>query len=289
MQGGMGRTPAIQPGGTMSEPMEKRFLTPIETTQLICDNGRRILTQPASRTWVLSLLAGFYIAFGAELATLVTADAAEHFGFGMSRVLGGSVFSLGLMLVVICGAELFTGNSLLTKAALHGQIPWHKIAENWTIVIFGNLAGSLFLAWLMVASELWVMGGVAEHAVNIAAAKCALPFGVALVRGILCNWLVCLAVFMATSARDIPGKMLACYVPIMAFVASGFEHSVANMYFIPTGLLLKSKLDLVVPGLTWTNFFVGNLLPVTLGNIFGGAIFVGFAYWFAYLRGTRNA
>ena len=268
--------------------MEKRFLTPIETTQLIADNGRRILTQPVSRTWVLSLLAGFYIAFGAELATLVTSDAPQYVGIGVSRLLGGSVFSLGLMLVVICGAELFTGNSLLTKGALQGQIPWLKIAENWTIVILGNLVGSLFLAWLIVASDTWQTGRIAEHAVAIAAAKCDLSFGVALVRGILCNWLVCLAVFMATAARDIPGKMLACYVPIMAFVASGFEHSVANMYFIPTGLLLKAKLGLAIENLTWANFFIGNLIPVTLGNIIGGVIFVGFAYWFAYLKGTQK-
>jgi len=268
--------------------MEKRFLTPIETTQLITDNGRRILTQPVSRTWVLSLLAGFYIAFGAELATLVTSDTAQHFGVGVSRLLGGSVFSLGLMLVVICGAELFTGNSLLTKAALQGQISWLKIAENWLIVIIGNLLGSLFLAWMMVESELWQIGRVAEHAVNIAAAKCELSFGVALVRGILCNWLVCLAVFMAAAARDIPGKMLACYAPIMAFVASGFEHSVANMYFIPTGLLLKAELGLNLPNLTWSRFFIDNLVPVTLGNIIGGVVFVGFAYWFAYLKGVKS-
>ena len=268
--------------------MEKRFLTPIETTQLITKNGLRVLTQPVSRTWVLSLLAGFYIAFGAELATLVTSDASQHLGVGITRLLGGSVFSLGLMLVVICGAELFTGNSLLTKAALQGQLPVRKIAENWTIVIVGNLIGSLFLAWLMVESELWQIGRVADHAVNIAAAKCELSFGVALVRGILCNWLVCLAVFMATAARDIPGKMLACYVPIMAFVASGFEHSVANMYFIPTGLLLKAELGLDIASLTWSNFFVSNLIPVTLGNVIGGAFFVGFAYWFAYLKGTEK-
>ncbi|HKJ29224.1 MAG: formate/nitrite transporter family protein [Desulfuromonadales bacterium] len=268
--------------------MEKRFLTPTETTQLIATNGRRILTQPLARTWVLSLLAGFYIAFGAELATLITSDATAHLGEGISRLLGGSVFSLGLMLVVICGAELFTGNSLLTKTALQGQITWKKIAENWTIVIIGNLVGSLFLAWLMVESELWQIGRVAEHAVNIAVAKCELSFSVALVRGILCNWLVCLAVFMATAARDIPGKMLACYVPIMAFVASGFEHSVANMYFIPTGLLLKAKLGLQVAELTWSNFFISNLIPVTLGNIIGGVVFVGFAYWFAYLKGTSE-
>ena len=269
--------------------MPKRFLTPHETTQAITANSLRILTQPLSRTWVLSLLAGFYIAFGAELATLVTSDAAAHVGIGISRLLGGSVFSLGLMLVVVCGAELFTGNVLLTKAGLHGEIPWRKIAENWVIVILGNLVGSLFLAWLMVESELWQVGRVAEHAVNIATDKCELSFGAALVRGILCNWLVCLAVFMATAARDISGKILACYVPIMAFVASGFEHSVANMYFIPVGLLLKAELGLQAPGLTWSNFFISNLVPVTIGNIIGGVVFVGFAYWFAYLKGTRSA
>lgn len=269
--------------------MEKRFLTPFETTRAITDNSRRILTQPIAHTWVLSLLAGFYIAFGAELTTLVTADAAAHLGIGVSRLLGGSVFSLGLMLVVICGAELFTGNSLLTKAGLHGEIPWWKIAENWTVVIIGNLVGSLILAWLMVESELWKTGRVAEHAIDIATFKCELSFSVALIRGILCNWLVCLAVFMATAARDITGKMLACYAPIMAFVASGFEHSVANMYFIPVGLLLKAELGLTAPELTWSNFMFSNLIPVTLGNIIGGVVFVGFAYWFIYLKGTRKA
>jgi formate/nitrite transporter len=268
---------------------DKRFLSPAETTQLITENGRRVLTQPLSRTVILSLLAGFYIAFGAELATVVTQDAAVHLGNGVSRLLGGSVFSLGLMLVVICGAELFTGNSLLVKAGLQREISWGKIAENWFVVILGNLVGSLFFAWLMFHSELWRSGNVADHAVAIAAAKTKLTFGVALVRGILCNWLVCLAVFMATAARDVAGKMLACYAPIMAFVASGFEHSVANMYFIPTGLLLKDELGLTADGLTWGNFFITNLVPVTLGNIIGGVVFVSFAYWYVHLRGGKTS
>ncbi len=266
--------------------MDKHFLSPAETTQAITDNGRRLLTQPLSRTVVLSLLAGFYIAFGAELATVVTQDAGKFLGIGVSRLLGGSVFSLGLMLVVICGAELFTGNSLLVKAGLQKEVSWGKIAENWSVVILGNLVGSLFFAWLMFHSELWRSGNVAEHAVNIAVAKTDLSFGVALVRGILCNWLVCLAVFMATAARDVAGKMLACFAPIMAFVASGFEHSVANMYFIPTGLLLKSELGLTADKLSWGSFFVGNLIPVTLGNIIGGVVFVAFTYWYVHLKGT---
>jgi formate/nitrite transporter len=268
--------------------MDKRFLTPAETTSAIVAAGERVLTQPLSRTVVLSLLAGFYIAFGAQLATVITSDAAAYLGLSVSRLLGGSVFSLGLMLVVVCGAELFTGNSLLAKAALHGRIPWGKLAENWAVVILGNLAGSLFFAWLMTETELWQTGKIGEHAVGIAAAKCRLDFWPAFVRGILCNWLVCLAVFMATAARDIVSKLLACFVPIMAFVASGFEHNVANMYFIPAGLLIDRVLGQQTTGLTWGNFFAGNLLPVTLGNIVGGVVFVAFAYWFIHLKGAQT-
>ncbi|GLI38722.1 formate/nitrite transporter family protein [Geobacter hydrogenophilus] len=265
--------------------MEKRFLTPAETIRAIVENGRRVLTQSRLRTVVLSFLSGVYIAFGAELATVVTQDAAGFVGQGIARLLSGSVFSLGLMLVVVCGAELFTGNTLLSGSALQGEISWGKVLENWLIVILGNLVGSLFIAWLMFESRLWSSGNMVDHSLRIAVVKCQLPFGVALVRGILCNWLVCLAVFMATAARDVAGKFLACYGPIMAFVASGFEHSVANMYFIPTGLLLSGELGRNEPGLTWGNFFMANLLPVTIGNILGGVVFVASAYWYVHLKG----
>jgi len=269
--------------------MEKRYLTPAETMNQIVTNGRRVLTQSSGRTMVLALLAGFYIAFGAQLATLVTSDAAPYVGNGISRFLGGSVFSLGLMLVVICGAELFTGNSLLAKAALEKEISWSKLVENWAVVLLGNFLGSLIMAWLMLRTELWQAGSIAEHAVAIAASKCELSFDVAFTRGVLCNWLVCLAVVMATAARDISGKILSCYVPIMAFVASGYEHSIANMYFIPTGLLLSDHLQLETANLTWQNFFVTNLIPVTLGNILGGVIFVAFAYWYVHLKGAPKS
>ncbi|MDO3378706.1 formate/nitrite transporter family protein [Geoalkalibacter halelectricus] len=270
------------------KPPEKRFLTPAETTCLIAENGKRVLNQSLSRTLLLSLLAGVYIAFGAQLATIVTHDAAPIIGDGLARFVAGSVFSLGLMLVVICGAELFTGNSLLTKAALHGHIRWSSIWSNWTVVLAGNLVGSLFFAWLMFHSLLWEQGQIAERALTTAQAKVELSFAAALIRGILCNWLVCLAVFMATAARDVTGKILACYVPIMAFVASGFEHSIANMYFIPTGLLLAGVPGLEAPGLTWGGF-LANIIPVTLGNIIGGVIFVGFAYWYIHLKALRTS
>lgn len=267
--------------------MTKTFLTPAETARKIAENGTRVMTQPLSRTLLLSLLAGFYVAFGAQLSTVVTQDTAAHLGMGLSRFVSGSVFSLGLILVAICGAELFTGNTLLTKAALHGQIPWSKIGKNWSLVLLGNLIGSLFFAWLMFHSQLWQSGSVAEKAVAIASAKTELPFTVALIRGLFCNWLVCLAVFMYTSAQDIVGKILATYVPVMAFVASGFEHSVANMYYIPTGIFIADALGQSPAGLTWGGFLT-NLIPVILGNILGGVVFVSFAYWFVYLRSTES-
>ena len=267
----------------------KRFLTPSETVQAIIAGGRRVLHQSFGRTFLLSLLAGFYIAFGAQLSTVVSQDAARFAGLGVSRLLAGSVFSIGLMLVVICGAELFTGNSLLAAAALHGEISWGKLAENWGVVLVGNFLGSLFFAWLMFESRLWEQGTVAEQAVNIAAAKCRLSFSVAFIRAILCNWLVCLAVFMATAARDVTGKLLACYVPIMTFVTSGFEHSIANMYFIPTGLMISKELGRPVPALTWNAFLVDNLLPVTLGNIVGGVVFVACAYWYVHSGAVRES
>jgi len=267
--------------------MEKKFLTPGEAAEAVMSNGKRVLTQSFASTSILSLLAGFYIAFGAQLATVVTHDAAVHLGSGVARFLGGSVFSVGLMLVVICGAELFTGNTLLAKTALHGAIPWSKLLENWVVVILGNFVASLLFAWLMAHSGL-LDGAIAEHAINIATRKCSLPFGEALIRGILCNWLVCLAILMAAAARDIGGKILACYVPIMAFVTSGFEHSVANMYFIPAGLFAAAGSGPAPAGLNWSAFLLGNLLPVTLGNIIGGCLFVAGAYWFIHLRGNRS-
>ena len=269
--------------------MEKQFLSPAEAIQAVIGNGRRVLTQPLGSTFVLSLLAGFYIAFGAQLSTVVTQDAAQYLGQGMARFMGGSVFSIGLMLVVVCGAELFTGNSLLAAAALHGEISWAKLFENWLVVLLGNFIGALALAWFLYESRLWEQGNVADQAVRVATAKCSLSFWVAFVRGVLCNWLVCLAVVMATAAREIPGKLLACYVPIMVFVASGFEHSIANIYFIPEGIMVAHARGISDPALTWPAFLWNNLVPVTLGNIVGGVVFVATAYWYIHAVKTRKS
>lgn len=268
--------------------MHKSFLTPAEAMEAIVKAGRRVLTQSLGQTVVLSLLAGFYISFGAQLATLVTHDAAPHLGSGVSRLLGGSVFSVGLMLVVVCGAELFTGNNLLAGAALHGEIGWRDLLQNWLVVLLGNLAGALIFSWLMVETRLWEPPQITEAIVKVASTKTSLPFWVAFIRGILCNWLVCLAVMMATAARDIPGKLMACYLPIMTFVASGFEHSVANMYFIPTGIMVAERTGRTNVSLSWSSFLFDNLLPVTIGNIVGGVLFVASAYWFVHLYQARQ-
>jgi formate/nitrite transporter len=173
---------------------------------------------------------------------------------------------------------------------LHGEISWRKLAENWGVVLVGNFLGSIIFAWLMFESRLWEQGVVADQAVNIAVAKCKLSFSVAFIRAVLCNWLVCLAVFMATAARDVPGKLLACYVPIMTFVTSGFEHSIANMYFIPTGLMISMRSGGPVDqALTWNAFLVDNLLPVTLGNIVGGVLFVACAYGYVHSGAGRES
>jgi len=217
---------------------------------------------------------------------------AAKWGIGFSKILGGAAFSVGLMLVVIAGAELFTGNNLMVSSVMMKEITFSTMLKRWGVVFLANFIGSMIIVFVFYFSGLWKTGdgalGVA--AVKIAYTKTALSFGEALWRGIGCNWLVCLAVWMALAARQIIGKIFAIFFPIMAFVAIGFEHSVANMYFIPTGILLMSGAGFSnVPGvdpniLGWINFFWRNLLPVTIGNIIGGTVFVGMSYWGAYLR-----
>ena len=245
-----------------------------------------------TNTVILGGLAGAYIAFGAALATLVGHDLAKYVGVGLTQFFTGAVFSVGLILVVIAGAELFTGNNLMFMSALDGRIKWRTLLEKWAVVYAANFAGAMILVGIMYGSGLWKVGadyGVARRALAIADAKVNLSFHAALLRGIACNWLVCLAVWMAMAARDISSKVLAIFFPIMAFVALGYEHSVANMYFIPLGLFLKATpaaqaYGASLEGLTWGRFLVKNLLPVSIGNIIGGAGFVGLAYWVVYLR-----
>jgi formate transporter len=242
--------------------------------------------------FALAVLAGSFIGLGAEFCTLVITD--TGLGFGLNKLLGGFVFSLGLILVVVAGAELFTGNNLIIMAWVGGKLTLGQLMRNWVIVYFGNLFGSLGTAMLMYFTRQWAFANyhVGATALNIANGKVNLSFTEGLARGILCNALVCLAVWLCLSGRSVTDKILAILFPITAFVASGFEHSIANMYFIPMGLLLKGEPQVVAAAgkvasdLVNLNLqgFIGNLISVTTGNIFGGGFMVAAVYWFIYRR-----
>lgn len=246
-----------------------------------------------------AVLAGAFIALGAIYMTTVTTGAAS-LPFGVGRLLGGLAFSLGLILVVVAGAELFTGNNLIVMAYVNGKVPLSKLLRNWVIVYAGNFVGSVLTALVMFLSRQYTFGAgaVGLNALGIAAAKSSLDFVPALALGAMCNALVCLAVWLCYSARSITDKILSIIFPISAFVAAGFEHSVANMYFIPMGLFIKwfdpafaaqaAAQGVNVAALNLARFFAGNLLPVTLGNIIGGAGMVGLVYWFIYLRPKKT-
>ena len=236
----------------------------------------------------LGILAGGFIGLGALYFTLVTSDAS--LGFTASRLLGGLTFSLGLFLVVVAGAELFTGNNLLVMAWASNKITTKELIVNWTVVYLANLVGALGLVFLVVLSHQWEMNSnaVGITAVKIAAAKAALPFWEAFFKGVLCNILVCLAVWLALAGRSVTDKIVAVIFPISAFVAAGFEHSVANMYFIPLGLILKDRSPVAgAENLSWLGL-CSNLLPVTLGNIVGGSVMVALVYYFVYLRPSKT-
>lgn len=237
---------------------------------------------PLRRLVPLGILAGAFISLGAHFSTVITADVA--LSPGVSRLLGGLVFSLGLVLVVVSGAELFTGNTLIVIATASRRVRLRSLLRNWVVVYVANFAGAIATALLVVGSGRLEAGdgSVGVRAAAIATSKSDLPFTEALVSGVLANALVCLAVWMTLSARSLVDKVVAIVPPITAFVAAGFEHSVANMYFFPVALLQNTAIDV-----TWGDFLLQNLLPVTIGNIIGGAVLVGLVYWFVYLRADQ--
>ncbi len=244
--------------------------------------GVRKATLPLLTMAVLGVLAGAFIAFGAMFFTMTVTG--SETGFGLTRLAGGIVFSLGLILVVIAGAELFTGNNLIVMAWAERHITTGQLLRNWIVIYLANFVGAAATAVMVFWSGTLDLddGGVAATAGAIAAGKASLSFGEAFVRGILCNVLVCLAVWLAMGARRVTGKIVAIVFPVAAFVALGFEHSVANMYFMPLGWLLEA------PGVTGTTI-VMNFVPVTLGNIVGGGVLVALVYWLVYLRPEHNA
>jgi formate/nitrite transporter len=275
--------------------------------------GRRKAEMPKLRMFMLAVLAGGFIAMGAIFATTVSAgsmpitDASGAAAFtttlpyGVVRLLAGLVFSLGLILVVVGGAELFTGNNLIVMAWASGKVSARALLRNWVIVYLGNSVGSVGTAVLGFFGRQYTFGGnaIGVSALRTAIAKCELDFIQALALGILCNALVCMAIWLTFSARSTIDKILAIVFPIAAFVAAGFEHSVANMYFIPYALLIKQfdpaflgSVAAQVPhaeSLTWSAFFLANLVPVTIGNIIGGAGLVAAVYWAVFLRKSGEA
>ncbi len=273
--------------------------------------GVRKAEMPFLKTFMLAILAGAFIAMGAIFATTVSAggqavtaaDGTPAFTvalpYGVVRLLAGLVFSLGLILVLVGGAELFTGNNLIVMAWASGKVSVWGLLRNWLIVYAGNFVGAFSTAVLMFLTKQYTFGSnaIGVTALKTAATKCDLAFVQAIALGILCNALVCMAVWLTYSARSTVDKIMAIIFPIAAFVAAGFEHSVANMYFIPIGLLIKdfdptftsavAKQVTNLDKLTWPGFLFSNLLPVTIGNIIGGTVLVAAFYWMIYLRPAR--
>jgi formate transporter len=269
----------------MSELFGFDAYAPREIAQRIDAIGVTKARLPLRAMFMLSVLAGAFIGLGSMMFVLVTADAS--LSFAMSRLLGGLVFSLGLLLVTVAGAELFTGNNLLAMAWASKRISTGELLRNWAVVCIGNFVGACALALLVYLSRSTELNGgaLAQQAMRIAAAKAALPADVAFFKGVLCNVLVCMAVWMAAAGRSVTDKAIAIVPPITAFVAAGFEHSVANMYYFPLAMLLQIDHGVAgTPVIGWGTMFL-NLGPVIAGNLLGGSVLVAGVYWVIYRSG----
>jgi formate/nitrite transporter len=246
----------------------------------------------------LSILAGAFIAFGAIFYTVVTFD--SNLGIGLTRFIGGICFSVGLILVIIAGAELFTGNNLIIMGVASRTVTFRQLLKNWGVSYLGNFIGAVIIVLVMYFTNQWKLKDalLGANAIMIAATKVNLTFIEGFTRGMLCNALVCLAVWLSFSARTVISKISAVILPVTAFIASGFEHSIANMYFIPYGIMLKNNpqvlaaLEKLSPNIDLSHLNIlglfGNLLSVTIGNIIGGTFVVGLVYWFIIVRPQRR-
>ncbi|PID90259.1 MAG: FdhC protein [Bacteroidetes bacterium] len=278
---------------------QKRYHSPQETLYITLEKGITKEKTPLVPQMLLAILAGAFIALaaaGSNMAAYGLWLNPETYGLG--KLVAGAIFPIGLMLVLLAGAELFTGNNLLIIALADGQITLPRMLRNWGVVYLGNFVGSLLIVVLIILSGQLHAGGnlLGGATIKIAASKVSLAFLPAIALGILCNWLVCLAVWLAYAATDMAGKILAIFFPILLFITSGFEHSVANMYYVPAGILARenpayaaaSELPPeILARITWPNFLLHNLLPVTIGNIIGGTVFVGLVYWLAYRKPAK--
>lgn len=277
----------------MNNELHIDALLPVEMAQRAEQIGMKKASMATTNLLALALLAGAFVALGAIFSTTVAAGANGVLPYGITRLLIGLSFCLGLILIIVGGAELFTGNTLIVMAWASGKVTTGALLRNWVIVYGGNFIGAVGTALLLFVSKQYTFGGgsVGVTALTIANSKVHFDFLQAIALGALCNALVCLAVWLTFSARSTTDKILAILFPITAFITAGFEHSIANMYFIPLGLLIKgfdptfataSGLDLA--DLTWRTFFLNNLLPVTIGNIGGGVVLVAAVYWLVFLQ-----
>ena len=279
----------------LSEKRSGDMLTPAEFVKFYLDLGEKKTAAPATRLLVLGMLAGLLIGFGACVSNTATFAIENP---SVARIISGVLFPFGLFIVIMTGAELFTGNNLIAIGVLDRRVRLGGMLRNWLYVYLGNLLGSCILAaGVTLAGQLDLgSGALAAHTIKVAANKCALSFGKALLLGVFCNILVCIAVMCSSSAKSVPGRAVGAYLPISFFVICGFEHCVANMYYIPAGLFAKAApqyAQLIAAAgpntaqLTWAGFFINNLLPVTLGNIIGGVL-VAWLLWFAYGEKTEK-
>ncbi len=272
------------------------LFSPAEVARNYIGIGKGKAALPISKMILLGILAGAFIAFGGVASTTVgvSVEAAS-----LGKFLGACVFPGGLTMVLLSGSELFTGNCLMTIPLLEREIKFGGMIKNWVFVYIGNFIGAMIVGAIVIFGHQASLfsNGMAASVISTAVTKCTMPFGDALLKGIACNFLVCIAVWIAFAAKDVVGKIVGLFFPIMLFVLCGFEHSVANMYFISAGLFAKSNAAYLqaaadagidTSALTWGSFFGKNLLPVTIGNIIGGAICVGCVYWFVYVRKNKK-
>ena len=263
------------------------FKSPVDTAKAISKTAGAKDSANIINVVLLSFLAGAYIAFGGLLAIVTSAGMIKAGApLGLEKFVFGAVFPVGLIIVILAGSELFTGNVMfMIIGVLDGSASVGGLAKNWVVSWIFNFVGALFVAYVLA-----YMGGICPtdatasayaittKAIAVAEGKVTMPFTVALIKAIGCNWLVCLAVWLANASDDVIGKIFGIWFPIMAFVTIGFEHSVANMFFIPLGMFLGAN------GVTWSSIIINNLVPVTIGNIIGGGLFVACLYWFTYLK-----
>lgn len=281
---------------------KQNYLTPPEITEATIQTGIKKSKMSRVNMLILGILAGVFIAFAAEGSNMASFNLiANADTYGLGKVLAGAVFGTGLMLVLIAGGELFTGNTMILAGVLDRKVTIKAMLKNWFYVYLGNFIGSIFIAYMMNESGLFYSGNnmLGAVTIKIAAYKIGLTFTQAFFLGIMCNWLVCLAVWMAYGAKDMTGKIFAIFFPIWLFITSGFEHCVANMYYIPAGIMAKDNKALTdaaatlgvtlekLDHLNWKTFLTGNLIPVTIGNIVGGGIFVGAVYWYVYIKNNK--